>query len=115
MKANKSWFKLKRYPHIGLPISPNQRNDIEKFIHNKIKISHYAFLPLIRREHRTFKYKLCPDGKFRKKTKIRHISYASHFDSLIYSYYVHIPADTRSAFPVISVQSPVSIQCCWQS
>ena len=30
-------------------------------------------------------------------------------------YNVHIPADTRSAFPVISVQSPVSIQCCWQS
>ena len=29
--------------------------------------------------------------------------------------YVHIPADTRSAFPVISVQSPVSIQYCWQS
>ena len=28
---------------------------------------------------------------------------------------MHIPADTRSAFPVISVQSPVSIQCCWQS
>ena len=32
-----------------------------------------------------------------------------------YLYNVHIPADTRSAFPVISVQSPVSIQCCWQS
>ena len=30
-------------------------------------------------------------------------------------YMMHIPADTRSAFPVISVQSPVSIQCCWQS
>ena len=30
-------------------------------------------------------------------------------------YGMHIPADTRSAFPVISVQSPVSIQCCWQS
>jgi hypothetical protein len=29
--------------------------------------------------------------------------------------WLHIPADTRSAFPVISVQSPVSIQCCWQS
>ena len=28
---------------------------------------------------------------------------------------LHILADTRSAFPVISVQSPVSIQCCWQS
>lgn len=31
------------------------------------------------------------------------------------SQFMHIPADTRSAFPVISVQSPVSIQCCWQS
>ena len=28
---------------------------------------------------------------------------------------LHIPADTRSAFPVISVHSPVSIQCRWQS
>ena len=28
---------------------------------------------------------------------------------------LHIPADTRSAFPVISVQSPVSIQYRWQS
>ena len=34
-------------------------------------------------------------------------------DTLPFS--LHIPADTRSAFPVISVQSPVSIQCCWQS
>lgn len=33
----------------------------------------------------------------------------------ICQFQVHIPADTRSAFPVISVQSPVSIQCCWQS
>ena len=32
-----------------------------------------------------------------------------------YEFDMHIPADTRSAFPVISVQSPVSIQCCWQS
>ena len=28
---------------------------------------------------------------------------------------MHIPVDTRSAFPVISVQSPVSIQYRWQS
>ena len=33
----------------------------------------------------------------------------------VYAIYVHIPADTRSAFPVISVQSPVSIQYRWQS
>lgn len=35
--------------------------------------------------------------------------------SITPEYILHIPADTRSAFPVISVQSPVSIQCCWQS
>ena len=35
--------------------------------------------------------------------------------SLLLLFLLHIPADTRSAFPVISVQSPVSIQCCWQS
>ena len=28
---------------------------------------------------------------------------------------LHIPVDTRSAFPMISVQSPVSIQYRWQS
>ena len=33
----------------------------------------------------------------------------------ILSKQVHIPVDTRSAFPVISVHSPVSIQCRWQS
>ena len=29
--------------------------------------------------------------------------------------HLHIPADTRSAFPLISVHSPVSIQYRWQS
>jgi len=32
-----------------------------------------------------------------------------------HDYSMHIPVDTRSAFPVISVQSPVSIQYRWQS
>ena len=35
--------------------------------------------------------------------------------TMVANAWLHIPADTRSAFPVISVQSPVSIQCCWQS
>lgn len=87
MKKNKSWFKLKHYPHIGLPISPSQRPDVEKFIHNKDKISHFAFLPLIRKEQRTYRYKISEGNKLRRRLKPRPISYASHFDSLIYSYY----------------------------
>ena len=43
------------------------------------------------------------------------VSYFQGGDSFIKASNLHIPADTRSAFPVISVQSPVSIQCCWQS
>ena len=49
---------------------------------------------------------------------VRHIfgeQYELGMDYLQLLYLLHIPADTRSAFPVISVQSPVSIQCCWQS
>ena len=38
-----------------------------------------------------------------------------HATKVLSNLVLHIPADTRSAFPVISVQSPVSIQCCWQS
>lgn len=35
--------------------------------------------------------------------------------AVLLSAILHIPADTRSAFPVISVHSPVSIQYRWQS
>ena len=46
-----------------------------------------------------------------------HLNYQKEIEGFLnlYEPIVHIPADTRSAFPVISVQSPVSIQCCWQS
>ena len=46
---------------------------------------------------------------------MNNLAYAAYEGKIWYSIKLHIPADTRSAFPVISVQSPVSIQCCWQS
>lgn len=48
------------------------------------------------------------------RRSIKEISMSTFYNSERLKY-MHIPADTRSAFPVISVQSPVSIQCCWQS
>ena len=87
MPQKKDWFKLKRYPHIGLPILNERREDVMNFIYNKVNIAHYAFLPLIRREQITHRYKMCDDGKKRKRKKSRNISYASHLDSLIYSFY----------------------------
>lgn len=52
---------------------------------------------------------------FSKLPRIASFAGTSNRKDILTDPSVHIPADTRSAFPVISVQSPVSIQCCWQS
>ena len=102
-KEEKDWFKLNRYPHIGYPINHNERHEwVENYILNPEKISKHSFIPFI---HKKSKVK-----KFRKKynetngeltlykkndlefvrhpdTKERELYYASHLDSLIYSYY----------------------------
>lgn len=49
------------------------------------------------------------------ETEYEEITYRAGDSPVFTKLKMHIPADTRSAFPVISVQSPVSIQCCWQS
>ena len=102
-KTEKDWFKLKRYPHIGLPLNPSDRLKwIEPYVTSKDEIAKHAFLPFI---HKTARVK-----KFRKKynsttgklefildngkrvlrnpnEKKRELFYASHLDSLIFSYY----------------------------
>jgi hypothetical protein len=103
-KKKKDWFQLKRYPHIGLPLNVSERYVwIEDYVKNPTKISKHSFLPFI---HKTSKVR-----KFRKKYSIRkgtviyeiiegkkkslrvkdekkrEIYYASHLDSLIYTYY----------------------------
>ena len=104
-KKEKDWFKLKRYPHIGLPLNPSDRLKwIEPYVTSKEEVAEHAFLPFI---HRTARVK-----KFRKKynastgklefilengkkvvrnpnEKKRELFYASHLDSLIFSYYAY--------------------------
>jgi hypothetical protein len=59
-KKQKDWFKIKRYPHIGLPLNPNDRNKwIEKYVTSPDEIAKHAFLPFI---HKTARVK-----KFRKE------------------------------------------------
>ncbi|GAQ49695.1 hypothetical protein FPK15_contig00052-0010 [Flavobacterium psychrophilum] len=59
-KTEKDWFKLKRYPHIGLPLNPCDRLKwIEPYVTSKEEVAKHAFLPFI---HRTARVK-----KFRKK------------------------------------------------
>lgn len=92
----KDWFKIKRYPHIGLPLSNDDRNWVEKYVKDKEKIATHAFFPFIHREMETRKFRKQYDpstdkrinlGKRKVGFKKRQIFYANHLDSNIYSYY----------------------------
>ncbi|MFT4155187.1 reverse transcriptase domain-containing protein [Parafilimonas sp.] len=92
-KREKDWFRLKRYPHIGFPLQPNDKGWIEKYVSDKNKISKHAFFPFIHRktETRKFRKEICHDGSrsiLRKPTfKERELYYSNHLDANIYSYY----------------------------
>lgn len=86
MIDTKSWFKPKKYPHIGFLLTPKHKQGIEQYIHTPKKIAKHAFLPLIKREQKSFRYKII-DGKYKRKVKTRPICYASHYDAQIYSFY----------------------------
>lgn len=100
-KKKKDWFKIKRYPHIDSQISINDRKKIENYIFNTNNISKHSFLPFIHKTSlvKKFRKNYCRDcGKCISKSidgkpiriadqKKRELFYASHLDSLIYSYY----------------------------
>ena len=91
-----NWFKLKKYPHIGLPITIKDYNWVKEYVMDKEKIRIHSFLPLIHKciSQRKFRPdKLRTDKtktkkRFRiKDKKDRDIYFASHLDSLIFSYF----------------------------
>jgi Reverse transcriptase (RNA-dependent DNA polymerase) len=90
------WFKIKKYPHIGLPITIDDHNRTRNYIINSANIAKHSFLPFIHKCITQRKFR--PDKsrtertktkkRFRKKgKKERHIYFSSHLDSLIFSYY----------------------------
>ena len=91
------WLKFKKYPHIGKPLtSLNDRVWVERYVTNPKNIIAHKFVPLlhrtlIQRRYRPeeFASKNKNGKRFRtiKAPKERHIYYASHIDSIIYSYY----------------------------
>lgn len=97
------WFKLKKYPHIGLPITIKDYNWVKEYVENTEKIRVHSFLPLIhksivKRKFRADNSKLerNPKGKrirIKGKPKVRDIFFASHLDSLIFSKYNEILAN----------------------
>lgn len=92
-RRERDWFKPKSYQHIGLPLRQRDRDWVEKYVQNPKKIAQHSFLPFIYRkiEKKKFRRDVQSDGTRSnmrvKSTKTRHIFYASHLDSQIYSYY----------------------------
>ncbi|MCL5128622.1 reverse transcriptase domain-containing protein [Algibacter sp. L4_22] len=100
MKAQKDWFKDRRYPHFTNKTPMSIRKNIERYILNEKKVAQHSFSPLIFKEIKQRRYKLSKfndvkrrshkklkHGKIISNTKIREILYATHIDAHIYSYY----------------------------
>ena len=93
------WLKFKKYPHIGKPLTKKKdKGWVIKYVTNPDKIANHKFTPLLHKKIYQRKYrpsKDAPKNKFKKrqrsvqKPKKRPIFYASHLDSIIYSYYSH--------------------------
>jgi len=103
-----TWFKTKKYPHIGLPITIKDYNWVKEYVENPEKIRLHSFLPLIHKSivKRRFRADLStpvlnPSGKRKRilgKPKVRDIFFASHLDSLILSKYNEILASAYEKY-----------------
>lgn len=105
MKEKKDWFKIKRYPHIGFPLTISDRPWILNYI--LAKTSTHSFLPFIHRTSkvRKFRKEYCENtglvlnnGLRVASVKPRELYYASHLDSVIYSYYTQKLNDKYEKF-----------------
>ena len=94
MKKEKDWFKLKKYPHIGVPLKATDRPWVQRYVTNTNAVKAHAFYPLIHRTSVVRKYRrnINKDTGKRSaeryaKSKPRELYYANHLDACIYGYY----------------------------
>jgi len=82
------WFRTRGYLHFDLPISIRQAEAIAT---SPKKVERHPFYPFISYQIKSKKVRKDPaDGSLKIKEKSRPVSYASHVDSQIYSYYAFL-------------------------
>ncbi|HWZ21690.1 MAG TPA: reverse transcriptase domain-containing protein, partial [Cytophagaceae bacterium] len=95
----KDWFRIKKYPHIGRPLSMADKGWVTRYVTDEDKVAAHHFYPLIHRDKTVRKYrrKIASDGKRSKlryaSSKPRELYYANHFDANVYSYYAKLLSD----------------------
>jgi hypothetical protein len=102
------WLKFKRYPHIGKPLNPKKDTGwIMEYVQNPENIAKHKFTPLLHKKIYQRKYrpnKGAPKNSAGKrqrteqKRKERPIFYASHLDSIVYSYYSNLISEKYEQF-----------------
>jgi hypothetical protein len=82
------WLTCKHYLHIDKPFGIKDVKRVKCYVTNPVNIAKHPFLPLIRREVKTYPYKRDSGvGKRKIRKKIRDLTFASHIDAAIYGYY----------------------------
>lgn len=94
MKKEKDWFRLKKYPHIGLPLKAVDRPWVTVYVTSDAKVAAHAFYPLIHRSKVVRKYRKKVDKETGARSALRYATskprelyYANHLDACIYGYY----------------------------
>ena len=96
------WLKFKKYSHIGEPLTEKDLAWVVRYVTDPQNISTHKFVPLLHKVITQRKYRpespASKNGSGKrnrtvKDPKKRHIFYASHLDSIIYSYYNSILAE----------------------
>lgn len=89
-----AWFEPKAYIHFGRKLTKLDEDWIAKKVSDSNWISRYQFFPMIHRTVIQRKFKKRKNGmrshlddKGKSTAKPRHLFYANHLDSAIYSYY----------------------------
>lgn len=108
MEEKEDWFKIKKYPHIGRPITNKDYNRVKRYVDNPEKVRIHSFLPFIHKTilKRRFRADVNnlrenPSGKRRRikdNPKGRPIFFASHLDAMIFSKYNNILIDAYEKY-----------------
>ena len=90
------WFKMRGYIHFDLPIGVKQAESIAT---SPKRVKEHSFYPFIAYEIKSKKVRKGKDGRsLDVKEKSRPVSYASHLDSHIYTYYAYLLNEAYEKF-----------------
>lgn len=100
----KSWFRPKKYVHIGEPLLFKDKGWIHSYVANPANITKHSFFPFIHKEKivRKFRRKREENGlrlKEREPGKeVRKLFYSNHFDAMVYGYYSNLLSNSYNEF-----------------